>query len=433
MADPANQANQGHLFFALTPGLIQDDVLDYRDPNERKVYKDAIVPIDPVFDLDPTHLKNFLEKMSQKVRNFNWFNICKIRVGNATKDLIRDYGQITINDINVTARDWLGQPTRDAQNSQMMYDCLAASLTTTAFNKVSTIAHQYTFVINDQVHKDGPSFLKSIIMKTQIDTRVTTSLVRANLSSLDAYLPTINYDIEAFNEYVTDQRDLLIARAEDTTDLMVNLFKGYMVAQDAEFVKFIKDEKNKYEIQGVDMDPEQLMKLAEIKYKALKQSKQWNAPTPEQQEIVALKAQLADYKKGALQLSRHLQKQRGGAGNPKNRHQRQGPGKTGEPNKGAGNGNQPWWKVPPKPGESCKKEYKEKIYYWCARHKKWVRHPTNKCRLPKDSGQSEKDKNKDKSTQGDKQDAPKKVSFSTTIRNMIEEVEEEEFDEQAST
>ena len=154
--------------------------------------------------------------------------------------------------------------------------------------------------------KMDPLFLKCIISKSEVDTRVTTSLVRANLSNLNKYLPSIKYDIEAFNNYVIDQRKILIARGEDTTDLMVNLFKGYMTAKDKEFREFIKTQKNKYEIEGVDMTVDQLMQLAETKYKALVQTKEWNAPTKEQEQIVALTAQLNDYKKGTLKLSKHL-------------------------------------------------------------------------------------------------------------------------------
>jgi hypothetical protein len=216
---------------------------------------------------------------------------------------------------------------------------------------------------------------------------------------------------------------------------MVNLFKGYMVAQDTAFVEFIKDHKNKYEIEGIDMTPEQLMQLAEIKYKALKQSNQWNAPTKEQQEIVALKAQLADYKKGALQLSKHLQKQKSGPSGGGHQHRKRGNNQT---NAGttSNTGNLPWWKTPPKPGESSKKVVKGKTLHWCAWHKKWVGHPSHKCRLPKESNQADKDKEKATSSNVNKEDkdkSSKRVSFATQIRNMIEEMSDEEQYEQAST
>ena len=64
---------------------------------------------------------------------------------------------------------------------------------------------------------------------------------------------TVKYDIVAFNEYVNDQRNVLISRGEDTTDIMVNLFKGYMAAKDYSFRQYIKEKKDKYEIEGVDM------------------------------------------------------------------------------------------------------------------------------------------------------------------------------------
>ena len=45
-------------------------------------------------------------------------------------------------------------------------------------------------------------------------------------------MPTVNSDIENFNQYVKVNVDGLKARGDQTDDLMINLFKAYQVASD---------------------------------------------------------------------------------------------------------------------------------------------------------------------------------------------------------
>ena len=203
--------------FALTPARARVGVLDYTRDTDADIYKDGSKPISPLFDLDKDNLRCFLNKVANRVQKFNWNNICFIRVGNESRNLLMDYGQIALTDVHNQAQQWLGQPTRNAQNSQMMYECLSNSLTKAAFDKVSAEADSYTYTMGDQQYEDGPSFLKCIISETEVDTRATTSLVRYNLSTLDKYMVTVKYDIIAFNEYVKDQRKVLVSRGEDVT------------------------------------------------------------------------------------------------------------------------------------------------------------------------------------------------------------------------
>jgi hypothetical protein len=75
------------------------------------------------------------------------------------------------------------------------------------------------------------------------------------------------------------------------------LFKGYAVlCSDKEFVNYIKRKYETYE-EGTDIDPDDLMKLADMKYKILKEAGKWNAPSPGEEKILALEAQIKGLKR----------------------------------------------------------------------------------------------------------------------------------------
>jgi hypothetical protein len=120
-------------------------------------------------------------------------------------------------------------------------------------------------------YKSGNLLLKIIIRESHINTNATTSNIRTKLSSLDSYVLMIGQDITKFNGYVKLLIRSLQARGETTQDLLTNLFKGYAVCSDKEFVDYIK-QKHKTCEEGTDMDPDNLMKLADTKYKILKEA-----------------------------------------------------------------------------------------------------------------------------------------------------------------
>jgi len=72
---------------------------------------------------------------------------------------------------------------------------------------------------------------------------------------------------------------------------MVNLFKGYLATLDMEFQQYIKQKKNDYE-EGQDLTEDSIMVMAKNKYKSLVITGEWNSPSREQKEILALNAKL---------------------------------------------------------------------------------------------------------------------------------------------
>jgi len=105
-----------------------------------------------------------------------------------------------------------------------------------------------------------------------------------------------------FNEYVVEQVDTLASRGETSSDVLVNLFKGYSVCSDAEFRRYIADKRTRYD-EGDSYTVQELMHLARNKYTLLTDSGRWSAPSQEEEKIIAMQAQISDLKRSAQKPS----------------------------------------------------------------------------------------------------------------------------------
>jgi len=81
-------------------------------------------------------------------------------------------------------------------------------------------------------------------------------------------MTSIDNNVTTFNVFVRLQLDYLTARGESSSNVMVNLFKGNLAAPDKKFATYIKQKKNDYE-EGQDLNEEDLMTMAENKFKSL--------------------------------------------------------------------------------------------------------------------------------------------------------------------
>jgi hypothetical protein len=71
--------------------------------------------------------------------------------------------------------------------------------------------------------------------------------------------------------------------------VLANLFKAYKSIPDKEFVRYIKEKEDSYD-DGTDTTAEALMLRAAEKYKRMVEAKEWKAPLPEHEKIIALEA-----------------------------------------------------------------------------------------------------------------------------------------------
>lgn len=197
--------------------------------------------------------------------------------------------------------------------------------------------------------------------------------LRKNLTNLDTYMATVNSNIKLFNGYVKENVEGLKARGESTDDLMTNLFKGYLVASDVEFVWYIKAKKDAYE-DGEDVSKDKLMTPALNKYKILTSTDQWNAVSAKQEQIIALTSTVEKLKDDNLKLAKSIKSKGKSNTNNKqkqgqNQNQNANPTHRNQPGKRRQLRPQDAWKlVAPKDSEPKHKVHDGKEYWWCTEH-----------------------------------------------------------------
>ena len=140
--------------------------------------------------------------------------------------------------------------------------------------------------------KDGPTLLKRIIMVTYIDNWATMAHIRETLIDMTYQLTNLQCNITAFKDWVRKQVRQLAAQSTSTPDLLTYLWKTYLQAPDGEFKCYIKTLKVEYEDKRQDYSAEQLMLLAENKYKNLKQPGEWGNLSEAEAEIVAVNTKI---------------------------------------------------------------------------------------------------------------------------------------------
>jgi hypothetical protein len=195
------------------------------------------------------------------------------------------------------------------------------------------------------------------------------------LSSLDTYITTIDSDIGRFNQYVKLLVQSLAARNQTTSDLLINLFKGYGAVSDEVFRAWLSRKQDDHE-EGEEITPDELMIAAKNKYDIMVEKGTWNAPTAEE-KIVALEAKLDSTvktinKKVSYELGKKTAAKKGGASDK---------GKKKE-TKSKGGHPKAW--PQPKGDEKKERKFNDQTWYWCGKDtggkcEKWRVHKPKEC------------------------------------------------------
>jgi hypothetical protein len=359
--------------FTLAPALANTATfLDLTSTSGSKHFKGATEALNTqpfAFD-DPGDLQVFLDLVLKKSQVWGWNPVFTIPVtdvitGTTTDyNLLSQYGLIPLAAVRAHVMTYYATPTKRAQDSFMACQSLLSSLTLDFLKLITAESNDYhlpEIVAAEGRVPAGPLLLKLIISKAHVDSRATVSFIRTSLTLLDAKMIELDSNVETFNQYVKAQIKNLAARGEPSSDLLINLFKGYRAANDVEFADFIRRKVNSYE-EGEDINANNLMADALTKYKARKLTDEWSAPTKEQGQILALTAQVELLSKSAKKSPvKPL---------PKNKRE-----KGDKDNKWA------WKDVLPKEGEPTTKEFGGKQYHVNCKHhpNQWVCHTTAEC------------------------------------------------------
>ena len=371
---PAQAPNPPPAPFALTPARAVQGLIDYTTRHGQRLYEMATQPLETKFDCKPDKLRLFVDTFRKRANSANWLATLQVPINGVNYDLTDNYGFLTYEQIRNHAMSYINTQTRNYQNAYQIYECLFATLTDDARTKVATRYNEYN--VTDQ--PDGLLFFKAIIATAQVDTPATVSQIRYKLMNLSQHMQDIDSDIEQFNIDVQTYVMALEARGNTTSDLLVNLFRGYKSASDETFRKYICDREDDYNDGTLpNLTPEKLMSLAVNKYRTLVDDNSWNQESAQQKQIVALNAQLQKF----------LGEKNKTAPNPNTKDAAKG-GKTGngkgKDKKTAKNRKYPDWKYKAPSGNAPRsKTIKGKQFYWCKHHELWCEHTEDQCRKAK--------------------------------------------------
>jgi hypothetical protein len=287
---------------AKSPAAVKHGLeLDMADDNDQKLYYRAVSRFTAkgeLFDLAPERLLTFIEKLSQRAKEFGWSTdivgimfIPEDPLGAPTEmdNLLENYGSISMARIRAFEETYITTGTRVGQDTDMLYHCLMASLTEQAIGTLLLKKHEYT--VNGE--PSGNLLLRLIIRESSLDSNASSTIIRTKLSKLDEYMPVVKSDIKKFNTYVDTQIHALTARGETTSDLLVHLFAAYKQASDASFRKLAADEEIRHE-RGKTTTPRDLMAFMLKRWETLVDKGQWDTPSQEEEQLMVMRAELED-------------------------------------------------------------------------------------------------------------------------------------------
>ena len=112
-------------------------------------------------------------------------------------------------DWNSVKTNWTNQPTRDAQNLEMMYHFLFESLDDSFKATVLLKKSNYNMMVGNYTTEDDPCLLKQIVVSTLVDTRAMVAQIREALVDMAQQLEQQKGNITKFNEWVEDHISIL--------------------------------------------------------------------------------------------------------------------------------------------------------------------------------------------------------------------------------
>ena len=384
--------------FALTPATHIHGLLNFAKAEHHKIYRAGVRAIETPFDCEADGLYQFLRDIRDRAIVMGWMegilnvDISEVEGEEDIHNLIENYGTLTLEQVTRWEASYIATQSRAAQDTYMLYSCLMASLTATGKKKIMIWSDQYSIEAAGSKYDSGVALLKVIIRESHLDTNATTNSIRTKLSTLDTYITTVDCDIGKFNQYVKSLLQSLSARNQSTTDLLINLYKGYGAVSDQVFRTWLTRKQDDHE-EGKVLTPDELMLAAKNKFDSMVEKGTWNAPTAEE-KIVALEAKVTSTQSSVKSLNKKVSfelgkkgSKTGGKANAKGHPKAKGDKESTHP--------KTW--DPPKASDKKEVEYSGHTWYWCGKDtgghcEKWRAHKPKECKAlaPASEGRSKR-------------------------------------------
>jgi hypothetical protein len=259
----------------LNPGVNANNILNFAVPDNVKFYHQAIKGLDDEmkYYLSPIELRTFLDKLCQRCTLYGTDGILMVPTADepAGENLLENYGKITMAECTARATAIFVAMTRDAQNSTMVYHFLYASVTKEAITKINLWKTAFTIV----THKDGLTFLCTIITKAQLDTIGTVEAYRKQIWQLPIKIVELTGNIQEFHCQVNTVKRALDSYRKEYPELILNLFNAYDKVEGKQFATYVMVTRFGYVAAPDTYQPRNLMQEVENLYKMRVQAGTW--------------------------------------------------------------------------------------------------------------------------------------------------------------
>jgi hypothetical protein len=389
---PANldTPGQASLLPALSPAYVNDEVINYSSSDGMKLYNASIAPL-PIkeFEGNGGNTQTWINDLIERSDAMNWTFLLTVII-NGVGFFIPRCLTLTIQQVQAHSMTYLHASNgRPKQNSAVLFCCLYASIGPRLRTKICNRRSDYIIMVQGQEFADGACFLRAILQHLYIDTPSTAYFKRSQLSDLPAIMKLAEGNISNFNERIRTLLNELasVGQVMNNEDLLINLMKGYEAAPDKLFVKQMQDKHNRIMYYNdPDRDMEQIMRFAEHFWTDRTNNSAWGKPTHEEQQILALTAQIKNFKPS---------NGNSWSQNPSNSATKPSPSRSAQKNSNKSNARydpyaaeHAWKWAPPKSGEGKTKTLKDKTFHWCVNHQHrdtkkrgmWVAHKPSQCK-----------------------------------------------------
>jgi hypothetical protein len=364
--------------------------LDYTTTQSIKFYNKGCEKL-PGEAFNGKLLLTWLVQVQDKAKMFTWTPILTIK----GKLLTKQFSELTMEEVRAHAQKYQDKSSREAQNSEMLIQCLKASISRTVYNKVYLQLSKYIIYRKRTMEpiEDGVCFLKTIIDNYHSNTRSSTKQIRKQLAQLHYYMRNVaKGDVSKLCEHTRELTYELNAAGETTNDLLANLIEALKEAPDSNFQRWLGNQVDLWSMRKIDWkeDGSDLMDDAEIYYQEAINTHKWGRKAQRQEvqyafeavesevetEVEKEKSKVQSYEDTIKALTTQLQE-----------YATAYTAKWSESSQENLDKKWAWKRTPPKVGESsCKKVHvdgKSKTYYWCPYHNQWTIHTPAECRKVK--------------------------------------------------
>ena len=367
--------------------------LDYTTTQSIKFYNKGCEKL-PGEAFNGKLLLTWLIQVQDKASMFTWTPILTIK----GKLLTKQFSELTMEEVKAHAQKYQDKSSREAQNSEMLIQCLKASITRTVYNKVYLQMSKYIIYRKRTMEpiEDGVCFLKTIIDNYHSNTRSSTKQIRKQLAQLHYYMRNVaKGDVTKLCEHTRELTYELNAAGETTNDLLANLIEALKEAPDSNFQRWLGNQVDLWSMRKIDWkeDGSDLMEDAEIYYQEAINTHKWGRRANRQEVQYAFKAVDSEtetevekdkpkeesYEETIKALTAQLQEYT-------TAYTASWSGINQKPNVDS---KYAWKYISPKAGEPTMKrmnvEGQAKTYYWCPHHQQWTIHKPTECKRLKPS------------------------------------------------